>query len=111
MRTRIALYIVAALLIAAHFLRGGDVIAVAVCLATPLLFLVRRPWSLLVLQGLAFAAAGIWLAQAWHLAAERALFGQPWLRGAAILIGVAAVSMLAGGLLGGSRFQARYCGR
>ncbi len=111
MRIRIALYFVADLLIAAHFLRGGDLIAVVLCLATPLLFLIRRRWSLFVLQGLAFAAAGIWLAAAWQLAAERHLFGQPWLRGAAILIGVAVVSMLAGGLLGGSRFQERYCGR
>jgi hypothetical protein len=101
----------AALLIAAHFLRGGDLIAAAVCLATPLLFLVRRRWSLFVLQGLAFAAAGVWLETAWDLVAVRQLLGEPWMRAAAILAGVAAVTLVAGGLLCGSLFQARYCGR
>jgi hypothetical protein len=108
---RIALYIVAAVLIAAHFLRDGNPSGVALCLATPLLFFVRRRWSLLVLQGLAFAGAGVWLEAAWQLVTVRQLFGEPWLRGAAILVGVAAVSMIAGGLLSGGRFQARYCGR
>jgi len=105
---RIALYVVAALLIAAHFLRGGSLIGVAVCLAAPLLFLVRRRWSLLALQALAFAAAGIWLATAWQIAAERTLFGEPWVRAAAILIAVAAVSILAGSLLSAGKVQARY---
>jgi hypothetical protein len=111
LRTRIALYVIAALLIAAHFLRGGNFVAVALCLATPLLFLVRRRWSLLVLQGLAFAAAGIWLMTALHLAAERQFFGEPWMRATAILAAVAAVSLLAGGLLFAGKFRERYCGR
>jgi len=110
LRTRIALYVVAALLIAAHFLRGGDLVAAILCAATPLLFLVPRRWSLFVLQGLAFAAAGVWLEAAWRLVTVRQQLGEPWLRGVAILVGVAAVSMLAGALLSGGRFQTRYCG-
>ena len=110
MPTRIGFYVIAAMLIAAHFLRGGDFIAAALCLATPLLFLVRRSWSPLVLQGLAFAAAGVWLEAAWRLATVRQLLGEPWLRGTAILVGVAAVSMLAGALLSGRRVRTRYCG-
>ncbi len=111
MLARLSLYIVAALLIAAHFLRDGNLIGVALCLAAPLLFLVRRRWSLLVLQGLAFVAAGLWLGAAWHLVAIRQLLGQPWVRGATILVGVAAFSILAGAVLAGARFQTRYCGR
>ncbi len=96
---------------AAHFLRDGNLIGVALCLATPLLFLVRRRWSLLLMQGLAFAAAGLWLGAAWHLVVERQFLGRPWLLGATILVGVAAVTILAGGLLCGARFQTRYCER
>ncbi len=99
------------MLIAAHFLRDGNLIGVVLCLAAPLLFLVRRRWSLLAMQGLAFVAAGLWLGAAWHLMAVRQLVGEPWLRGTAILVAVAVFSILAGALLAGARFQTRYCGR
>ena len=108
MATRISLYVFAALLIAAHFLRVGNLIGVALCLATPLLFFVRQRWSLLLLQILAYAAAGRWLWTAWQVAMERMAFGQPWLRAALILVVVAAVSTLAGVLLRSGRLQARY---
>jgi hypothetical protein len=108
---RISLYIAVALLIAAHFLRVGNMIGVALCLATPLLFLVRQRWSLLLLQGLAYVAAAIWLVTAWQVAAMRLTFEQPWLRAALILVVVAAISALAGGLLRGRSLQMRYRGR
>ncbi len=108
MAVRISLYVAAALLIAAHFLRIGNMVAVALCLVTPLLFLVRRAWSLWALQGLAYAAALIWLITAWQIAATRMAFGAPWLRAAAILIAVAALSALAGGLLRSQVMQLRY---
>jgi len=108
MALRVSLYIVAALLIAAHFLRFGNLLAVALCLATPLLFLVRRHWSLFVLRWLAYVAAAVWLATAWQIVSMRLAFGQPWLRAAAILVVVAAVTMLAGGLLNSRAMQLRY---
>jgi len=99
MTARIALYIIVSWLLAAHFLRMGNVIAVALCLAAPLLFLVRRRRSLLLLQGLAYVAAVVWLAKAWEIVATRWSSGEPWLRAAAILVAVAAINILAGGLL------------
>jgi hypothetical protein len=108
MLTRITLYIVAVLLIAAHFLRFGNYVAVALCLATPLLFLVRQRWSLLLLQGLAYVAGVIWLATAWQIVHMRLAFGQPWLRAAAILVVVAAITALAGVLLRSHSLQVRY---
>jgi hypothetical protein len=99
MTARIALYIIVSWLLAAHFLRMGNVIAVALCLAAPLLFLVRRRWSLLLLQGLAYVAAVVWLAKAWEIVATRWSSGEPWLRASAILVAVAAINILAGGLL------------
>jgi len=108
MTARIALYILAAALIAAHFLRAGSVIGVALCLATPLLFLVRRRWSLLVLEWLIYGAAIVWLASAWQIVAMRQSLGQPWHLAAAILVAVAAISVLAGGLLHGKIPRERY---
>ena len=108
MLSRISLYVVAAALIAAHFLRVGNMVAVALCLAAPLLFLVRRRWSLLILQWLAYVAAAIWLATAWQIVDMRLAFGEPWLRAALILIAVAGVSMLAGGFLRSYSLHLRY---
>ncbi len=108
MVARISLYVIAALLIAAHFLRVGNMIGVVLCLATPLLFFVRQRWSLLLLQALAYVAAAVWLVTAWQIAAERLSFGQPWLRATLILVAVAAVSTLAGGLLRSRSLHARY---
>lgn len=108
MIARITLYIIVTLLIAAHFLRVGNVIAVALCLPTPLLFLVRQRWSLLLLQWLAYVAAVVWLAAAWQIVATRWSFGEPWLRAAAILVAVATINVLAGGLLRSRTLQARY---
>lgn len=111
MIARITLYIIVTLLIAAHFLRVGNFIVVALCLAAPLLFLVRQSWSLLLLQWLAYVAAVIWLGTAWQIVATRLSFGGPWLRAAAILVAVAAVTGLAGSLLRSQTLQARYRSR
>ena len=110
MVARILLYVVTALLIGAHFLRLGDIVGVALSVVTaPLYFLVRQRWNLLLLQGLAFAAAGLWLWTAWQIAAMgRMLFGQPWLRAAAILAVVAAISAFAGVLLHSQSLQPHY---
>lgn len=111
MVVRVSLYVVAALLIAAHFLRFGNLAATALCLAVPLLFLVRRYWSLMLLEGGAVAAAAIWLWTAWQVAQERLAFGQPWLRATIILGGVAVVTVLAGGLLQSKVMRDRYRAR
>jgi len=108
MIVRVSLYVVAALLIAAHFLRFGNLPAAALCLAVPLLLLVRRAWTLMLLQGLAFAAAAIWLFTAWQIAEERWALGQPWLRATIILAGVAVVTALAGVLLQSEGMRERY---
>ena len=55
MRLRISLFVVAALLLGAHFLRAGSLALVALCLAAPLLFFWRQRWSLILLQLLAIA--------------------------------------------------------
>lgn len=108
---RILFYVIAALLIAAHFLRVGNWLGVALCLATPLLFFVRQRWSLLLLEGLAYVGAMIWLWTGWQIAAERSSYGEPWMRALLILAAVAAVSALAGALLRSKAMRPRYLDR
>lgn len=50
MTSRISLFAIAPSLLAAHFFRVSNFLLVALSLATPLLFLYKSRWSLIVLQ-------------------------------------------------------------
>ena len=108
MIARAALYVVAALLMAAHFLHVGNVAGVALSLFAPALLLVGERWSLLLLQGLAYFAAVIWLVTAWQIVELRWSLGRPWHLAAAILVAVAVVTAAAGTLLRGMASQPVY---
>ena len=105
---RISLYVLAALLLGAHFLRAGNVAMVALCLAAPLLFLWRSRWSLIALQCLAYGAAATWIAVAMQLLQMRQQLGQPWTAAVVILGSVAVFTLLAGLLLNSRAIRARY---
>ena len=108
MGLRISLFVVAAVLLGAHFLRAGNLLMVALCLAAPLLFLWRRRWSLILLQFVAYGAAGVWIVAAIQLILSRQQLGQPW-TAAAVILGVVALYTLVAGLLLNSRvFAKRY---
>lgn len=108
MIARITLYAIVAALGAAHFTRAGSLILAVLCLMAPLLFFLRRRLSLLLLQGLAYAAAVGWLWTAYELVAMRQAAGRPWLLAATILAAVAALSALAGALLRSGAMRERY---
>lgn len=105
---RISVYVVAALLLGAHFLRAGNLVMVALCLAAPLLFLWRRRWSLILLQFLAYGASGIWTVVAIQLVLARQQLAQPWTAAAVILGAVAVFSLVAGLLLNSRVLAKRY---
>lgn len=84
----------AALLLAAHFLRGGKLLAMAVCLALPALLAVRRPWAATALQLGLVAGALEWARTAFVLIQARRELGEPFLRLAGILCGVAAATAM-----------------
>ena len=107
---RISLFIVAALLLGAHFLRAGNPTMVALCLASPLLFFCRTHWSLIALQVLAYGAGATWIAVAIQLVHLRQQSGQPWTAAAAILGSVALFTVLAGLLLNSRAIRERYPG-
>ncbi len=107
---RVVLVVIAALLIAAHFLRAGNTALLALSLAAPLLLLWRRRWSLIALQLLAYLAAWRWIGTAIELIALREQLGRPW-TAAAIILGAVALFTVLGGLLLNSRsMRERYPG-
>jgi hypothetical protein len=108
MALRVGLYIAAALLLGAHFLRAGNLVMVALCLAAPLLFLWRSRWSLLLLQALAYCAVAIWVAVAILLVQQRQQLEQPWTAAVVILSAVALFTLIAGLLLNSSAIKERY---
>jgi len=110
MTLRIILFVTAAILLGAHFLRAGNFAMVALCLAAPLLFFHRRRRSLIALQLLAYGAAGTWIAAAIQLAHLRQQSGQPWTLAAVILGSVALFTLLAGLLLNSRAIRNRYPG-
>jgi hypothetical protein len=105
---RTIVFITAALLFAAHFLRLGDFVIVALCLCAPLLLLYRKRWVLIVLQIMAYGAAVGWILVAARLVEFRQQSGMPWKAAAIILGAVALYTLLAGLLLNSRSVRERY---
>ncbi len=108
MTLRIVLFIIAAALTAAHFFRAENYGMVALSLATPLLFLYRKPGSLVLLQLAAYGATVNWLIAALLRVQMRQQIGRPWTTAALILGAVALLTLLAGLLLNSRVMRARY---
>jgi hypothetical protein len=102
--------VLSALLIAAHYLRAGSLVTVALCLAAPMLLFVRRAWVPRLMQGgLAFAAI-VWVWTAWEIAQVRMAVGAPWTTAAIILGCVAAWTAGSALLFETSSLRKRYGG-
>lgn len=105
---RISLFVAAALLLGAHFLRAGNWLMVGTCLAVPLLFFYRKRWSLIALQVLAYCATATWIAVAIDLVQMRRQLGQHWTAAAIILGSVALYTLVSGLLLNSRAIRDRY---
>lgn len=81
-----------ALVLAAHFLRAGDIGLVAVTVAMPLLLWLRRPWVARVVQVGLVMGAVLWVRVVLQLIDVRRSLGAPWGRMALILGAVAVVT-------------------
>lgn len=82
--------------LAAHFYRGGLPAVTALCLALPLLLLLRRAWVPRLFQWLLLLGALEWLRSIYVLVSVRIAFEQPWARLALILGAVALFTLLSG---------------
>jgi uncharacterized membrane protein len=86
------------LLLAAHFFRAGDFFLVGICLGAPLLLLARRPVTVRLIQAMLVFGALKWIHTMFTIIAIRSEMGQPWLRFAAIIGGVALFTVLSAGV-------------
>lgn len=82
------------LVLAAHFLRGGDLLPMLLCLGLVGLLFVRRPWATRALQIALVLGAVEWIRTGIDLVAERQASGQPFERMSTILEIVAWVTFL-----------------
>jgi hypothetical protein len=100
--------ILSALVLAAHFLRRGQWLPMAVSLALVALLFVRREWARRMVKLALLLAAFEWARTLWAFAAERRVAGEPWLRMAVILGAVIAVALLGVATLESARLIRRF---
>jgi hypothetical protein len=98
------------LLLAAHFYRAGVVPLSALCIALPLLLLLRQAWVPRLFQFLLVLGALEWLRALYGFVAMRIAFGEPWTRLALILCAVALFTGLSGLVFRNGKLRARYLG-
>jgi len=79
-----------------------------VSVLVPLLLLIRKRWSLIIVQLSAYVAAGVWLSTAILLVQERMISARPWSGAVIILCSVALFSVFAGFLLNSRKVKERY---
>ncbi len=108
MSMRIGFFLLAAVLMAAHFFRSGSYLLVALCLALPLMFLHKRRASLLLMQLAAYCASASWFGAMITLIDLRQQTGRPWSAAAIILGAVALFTLVTGMLLNSRVMRARY---
>jgi hypothetical protein len=80
-----------------------------VCVAAPLILLVRKPWVLTVGPCLLTVAGAIWTYILIDLVQVRMALGTPWLRLAVILSSVAILTFASAFIFRTRRFKKRYC--
>ncbi len=90
--------VLSCVLLAAHFLRAGSLVAVALCLTVPALLFVKRRWVPRVMQAVLVFSAVEWLLTAYEIAGVRTAMGVPWTK-AAVILGVVAAWSLGSALL------------
>lgn len=98
------------IVLAAHFLRAGNLILFSVCLALNVLLAVRHPWARRALQVVLGLGAFEWLRVTFTVAETRVRAGEPWERMAVILVAAAAVAVLGAFGLESERMRARFGG-
>ena len=108
MKLRYVPIVLAAILLAAHFLRSFSLLPMLLCLLAPLLLLIRKRWSLLTLQLSTIPAALIWLLTLYGIIQQRIFEQRSWTASAIILGSVAVFTLFAGWLLGFPNIKQHY---
>ena len=92
---QMVLVVLSLLVLGAHFLRAGALPVVAAVILLIVLLFVRRPWTARVVQVVLVLGTLEWLRTLYNLVSARIEVGQPFVRLAAIMGAVAAVTLLA----------------
>ena len=100
--------VLALLLLAAHFYRADGMALAALSVAMTLLLAVPRPWAARTLQVVLVLGALGWLRTLAAVAAIRIAAGQPYVRLALILGGVAAFTLVAAWMFQHRTLRARF---
>jgi len=99
------------LLLAAHFLRDGNLLLVGLCLALSVLLALRKPWAARIAQGALVVGAMVWLGTTVELVRLRMAHDMDWIRMAIILGTVTAVTGGSALLFQVGRLRRRYASR
>jgi len=105
---RTILLVLACLFLGAHFLRIGNLLFVLLSLSMPFLLLIRKRWSLILIQCFTYTGAGIWTYIAINLVKKRMARGLPYGRLLIILGAVILLTLLAGLLLNTASVRDKY---
>jgi len=95
-------------LLAAHFLRGGNLGLTLLCLLIPFLLLIKKRWSLIIVQVSLFLGSWIWVRTAIIIIHDRMMLGISWWKILIILGPVAIFTLSAGLLLNSSVVRKKY---
>ncbi len=86
--------ILSLLVFGAHFLRDGNTVVTALCIAIIILLFLRERWVPRVIQAVLLLATIEWLHTLYGLIGERTVSGRSWTVAAIILGSVATISAL-----------------
>lgn len=96
------------LILAAHFLRYGDILFMSLSLLAIPLLAIRKKWVVLLFRILLFLGTVEWVRTIWTLAAIRMEYGKPYLRMAIILGGVAMFTFLSAFVFNSKSLRNRF---
>ena len=100
--------VISFLLLAAHFLRAGQMVVVVLLLALLLLLFVRKYWVPWVIQMVLLLGAVEWIVTLYSVAQVRIASGEPWARMAIILGAVALFTAISSLVFRGRALQDRF---
>lgn len=105
---RLVPVVLSLIILAAHFLRAGNMLVVVILIASLVLLLVKRPWIVRVIQTILVLGAIEWLLTLSELMSRRIEMGQPYMRMVAILGSVAFLTAVSGLAFRSESLRNRY---
>ncbi len=81
-------------LLAAHFLRNGNVVLCIGLVVFPLLLSIQQRWAARFIQVALSVSAVIWMQATYQMLSERLMMGDDWMRMSAIMLGVIGFTIL-----------------